>query len=225
MRKRLVDLFCGAGGATKGYQRAGFYVVGVDIAPQPHYCGDEFIQADALAFPLDGFDAAHASPVCKRFSQVTRTGVDPLTHPDQIAPLREHLAAAGLPYVIENVPGAPLINPTLLCGSMFDLDVRRHRHFETNWMLADHPWPCRHRIWSPRFVPNRSDRKRIPFAMASVVSVAGGGSGGVGGHVTDWRWAMGIEWMTRDELAQAIPPAYTEFIGAQLLAALEHADA
>lgn len=123
--------------------------------------------------------------------------------------------------MIENVPRAPLINPILLCGSMFDLDVRRHRTFEANWPLRDHHWPCRHGIWGRRFHPIRSDRKKNPNALARVITVAGHGNDGPGGRVDDWRRAMGIDWMTRDELAQAIPPVYTEFIGRQLIAHLE----
>jgi DNA (cytosine-5)-methyltransferase 1 len=218
---RLLDLFCGAGGAAMGYHRAGFEVVGVDIEPQSHY-PFEFTQADALAFPLDGFDAIHASPVCKRWSQVTRTSVDPESHPDTLTPIRERfLTEAIVPWVIENVPCAPLIDPIMLCGSMFDLDVQRHRLFETNWGLVDHHWPCRHGIWAPRYAPNRSDRKRNPNALARVTSVAGGGGGGHGQRMDDWKRAMGIDWMPRDRLAQAIPPAYTEFIGGQLLAHLD----
>ncbi len=240
-RPRLLDLFCGAGGAAMGYHRAGFEVVGVDIAPQPRY-PFPFYQADALAMTRDviegcwhesssksslpgmlaaclgHFDAVHASPVCKAFSQMTRTAAryGDKEHPDQIAPIRALLNDWGGPYVIENVPGAPLIDPTLLCGSMFDLDVRRHRLFETNWPMGDHDWGCRHRIWTPRFAPNRSDRRKNPSARARVVSVAGGGGGGHGQRADDWRRAMGIEWMNRDELAQAIPPAYTQWIGARL---------
>lgn len=214
-RPRLLDLFCGAGGAAMGYHRAGFEVVGVDINPQPHY-PFEFHQADAMAVPLDGFDAIHASPVCKAFSRITRTARTAPVHPDQITPLRPRLIASGLPYVIENVPGAPLVQPVMLCGSMFDLDVQRHRLFESNWGLRDHHWPCRHAIWTPRFHPNRSARKK-GGRKARVIVVAGHGNDGPGGRVADWREAMGIEWMTRDELAQAIPPAYTEFIGGQLL--------
>jgi DNA (cytosine-5)-methyltransferase 1 len=219
-RPRLLDLFCGAGGVAMGYHRAGFDVVGVDINPQPHY-PFEFHQADALTYPLDGFDAIHASPVCKAFSQITRTAPTAVEHPDQITPIRPRLEASGLPYVIENVPGAPLVDPILLCGSMFDLDVQRHRLFETNWGLTDHYWPCRHGIWAPRYHPNRSDRKKRPGALARVISVAGHGNDGPGGRVADWRRAMGIDWMTRDELAQAIPPVYTEWVGAQLLRTLE----
>lgn len=231
-RPRLLDLFCGAGGAAVGYDRAGFEVVGVDVEPQPRY-PFEFWQLDALAvldwlttgrwqcYSLAEIDAIHASPVCKRWSRVTRTaGVATDDHPDQITPLRPRLVTAGVPYVIENVPGAPLTDPILLCGSMFDLDVRRHRLFETNWGLKDHPWPCRHGIWGPRFHPNRSDRKKSG-RLARVIVVAGHGNDGPGGRVADWRRAMGMPWANRDEIAQAIPPAYTEFIGRQLIEALE----
>lgn len=197
-----------------GYNRAGFEVIGVDIDPQPRY-PFEFRQADALTYPLDGFDAIHASPVCKRWSQATRTGADPESYPDQLTPIRQRLRAVNCPYVIENVPGAPLVDPVVLCGSMFALDVRRHRHFEANWPLGC-DLPCVHHMWTPRFAPNRSDRKKRPHALASVIVVAGGGSGGYGGRVADWRIAMGIEWMTRKEMAQAIPPIYTEFVGHQL---------
>src|SRR4051812_17294288 len=121
----LLDLFCGAGGATKGYQRAGFHVVGVDISPQPNYCGDGFIQVDAIDFLEYGADALpytihaiHASPPCQRWSSKTR---NPENHPDLITPMRELLEETGLPYVIENVPRSPLVNPIQLCGSSFGL--------------------------------------------------------------------------------------------------------
>jgi DNA (cytosine-5)-methyltransferase 1 len=219
--RTVLDLFCGAGGAATGWHRAGFEVLGVDINPQPHY-PFEFVQADALTFPLEGFDVIHASPVCKRWSPVTRTHRNAPPAPDQIDPIRRRLAAAGVPYVIENVPEAPLIKPRILCGSMFDLDVRRHRAFEANWPLPDHHWPCRHRIWAPRFAPGRGDRQKRPGCLSRVVVVAGHG-GGFGQHADDWRRAMGIDWMNREELAQAVPPVYTEWIGAQLLAHLDGA--
>jgi DNA (cytosine-5)-methyltransferase 1 len=215
----LLDLFCGAGGAAMGYHRAGFDVIGVDHIPQPHY-PFPIVQADALAPPLDlaQFDAIHASPPCQAYSQITRTaGPKAKDHPDLVEPTRALLESSGLPWVIENVEGAPLHRPRTLCGSMFDLDVKRHRLFEANWPLQDHHWPCRHKIWGKRYAPNRSDRRRNPNARARVVSVAGGGGGGYGQRVDDWRRAMGIDWMVRHELAQAIPPAYTEFIGRQLL--------
>lgn len=212
-RPVLLDLFCKAGGAARGYADAGFEVIGVDIEPQRHY-PYTFVQGDALnpPFDLSKFDAIHASPVCKRFSKVTKTRVNPEIHPDQIAPIRALLETSGRPYVIENVPEAPLIDPITLCGSMFDLDVQRHRVFEANWPLAEHHWPCRHKIWAPRFTPARSTGRP---GRGKVVTVAGRGGWGVGQYAEDWRRAMQIDWMTVDELAQAIPPAYTEFIGRQ----------
>src|SRR5690348_15884104 len=106
-RPRLLDLFCGAGGASEGYHQAGIEVTGVDIRPQPHY-PFTFIQADALTFPLGGFDAIHASPPCQAFSQITCARGDPSAHPDLLTPIRERLAGQSAPSVIEYVPGAPL---------------------------------------------------------------------------------------------------------------------
>lgn len=221
-RERLIDFFCGGGGAAKGYHDAGFEVVGVDIEPQPDY-PYEFIQADAIemltdAFVtygntgfIDTFDAAHASPPCKRWTSMSH--LHDIDHPDLITPLRPLLEAFGRPWVIENVPRAPLHFPVLLCGSMFDppLDVRRHRLFETNWGLRYPDWPCRHRLWSPRFPSEDSRSTRL----ANVVGVYGGGR--YAGSDSLRKRAMGIDWLPRDRLAQAIPPAYTEFIGRQLL--------
>lgn len=210
VRPHLLDLFCGPGGATRGYQRAGLHVIGVDIAAQPRYCGDWFLQMDALRFPLDGFDAIHASPPCQAYSQMHGS-----TGPDLIGPIRERIEATGLPYIIENVQGAPLLldRTTMLCGSMFDLDVERHRLFETNWPLGDHDWPCRHGIWAPRYDVHDHGRRY----KSRVVPVYGTGGGKAAEH---WGKAMGIDWMTRAELAEAIPPAYTEWIGSRLIAHL-----
>lgn len=216
-RPRLLDLFCGAGGAAMGYHRAGFEVVGVDTAPQPRY-PFEFLQADALevvaTWDLTRFDAIHASPVCKAFTSMARLHPD-IEHPDQITPLRPLLQAAGLPYVIENVPGAPLIDPILICGSMFDppMDVRRHRLFESNWGLRNHHWPCRHKLWAKRFP---AEHRKTRGGMARVVGVYGGGR--YAGSDALRQRAMQIDWMSRDELTQAIPPAYTQWIGEQLAA-------
>lgn len=209
-RPRLLDLFCGAGGAAMGYSRAGFDVVGVDIKTQPRY-PFEFIQDDALEFmefvqdsPQD-FAAIHASPPCQAYSDLRhRTGVE---YPDLIALTRELLEATGLPYVIENVEGAPLHNPVVICGSSLGLGVggrqlRRHRLFETNWPLMAPP--CAH-------------------GGQSVVGVYGTGGGGQmtrgfkARGVAEAREALSTPWMTLAECAQAIPPAYTELIGHQLL--------
>ena len=131
---KALDLFCGAGGATKGLQRAGFYVVGVDINPQPRYCGNEFIQADALTFPLDGYDLIWSSPPCQGYIQ--RNKNLETKHPKLIEPIRQRLSASGTPYVIENVPGAPLLSPITLCGTSFDLKVLRHRIFESVFFIS-----------------------------------------------------------------------------------------
>ena len=138
MKPRLLDLFCGAGGAAMGYSRAGFEVVGVDINPQKNY-PFEFRQADAMEFlddldGLEGYAAVHASPPCQAYSAGSRmrTG-SAKVHPKLIEPIRDSLELLDISYVIENVVGAPLRRDFVLCGSMFDLPVRRHRIFETNW--------------------------------------------------------------------------------------------
>jgi DNA (cytosine-5)-methyltransferase 1 len=209
-RPRLLDLFCGAGGAAMGYHRAGFDVIGVDINPQNNY-PFEFHQADAMTFPLDGYDMVHASPPCQEYS-VTRSLHD-VAYPRLVAPTRERLREVGLPFVIENVVGADLIEPVTLCGSMFGLGVRRHRRFEVSGGLIMRP-KCRHDL------------------QPEPLDVTGGGptkpgrtrtTGGVSRkprNVREAGDAMGIGWMTRDELNEAIPPAYTQFLGEQLLSVL-----
>lgn len=219
---RILDLFCGAGGAAKGYADAGFEVTGVDIDPQPNY-PYPFRQCDALdALKILGpamasqFDAIHASPPCQGYSTQT---ADRSKHPRLIAEVRELLEQTGLPYVIENVEGAKkeMRDPVRLCGSSFGLDIRRHRYFETNWHL-DAPL-CDHGWQRPRF--RSLDMSMVRAGkLASVV--------GVHGHINypgefELRCqAMGIDWMTNAELVEAIPPAYTEFIGGQLLNLLRH---
>lgn len=192
-----------------GYHRAGFEVVGVDLEPQPHF-PFEFHQGDALTYPLEGFDAIHASPPCQAYTPLNAlTGYKHTL--DLVAPVRERLLASGVPFVIENVPGAPLVNYTLLCGTMFDLRVIRHRWFEV------HPYP----LLSPRScchsVPVAWRQVKAGFNQGLFVSV----TGNRGSYVSSR--AMDIDWMTGDELSQAIPPAYTEYIGRQLIAALENA--
>ncbi|HSX21340.1 MAG TPA: DNA cytosine methyltransferase [Gaiellaceae bacterium] len=210
-RPRLLDLFCCAGGAATGYARAGFEVVGVDIKPQPRY-PFEFHQADALTFSLDGFDAIHASPPCQPFSKSVKKIHRP-RHLDAIVATRELLVGSGLPYVIENVPGAPLLNPFQICGSALALRVFRHRLFESNVPIMG--LACVHG-WMPReFAPawNRT-------TLLRVLSISGGYQKG---HATldEHKAAMGVDWLvTSGELSEMVPPAYTEYIGAQLLAHL-----
>jgi len=231
MKPRLLDLFCGAGGAAVGYHRAGFDVVGVDIRPQPNY-PFEFVQDDFLRVQRDGalllwvrdwgIDAVHASPPCQAHSagkNMWKGRLPDDRHPELIGPTRELLIATGLPYVIENVVGAPLVDPVTVCGTSLGLGVKRHRLFESNVALMVPP---------------------CDGHAGFVVSVFGGGAlsrtpnrGGArdpetGRHSTMQRRVhvahdeakvhMGIDWMNRDELSEAIPPAYTELIGHQLLA-------
>lgn len=213
VKPRLLDLFCGAGGVSRGYAEAGFEVSGIDLRPQPNY-PYEFLQADALEYldthgPMVGFDAIHASPPCQAFTAYRRRGAGVGdSYPDLIAKTRRLLRATGLPYIIENVPGAPLDNPTQLCGSSFGLDVRRHRLFETNWPLLVPP--CNHSWQTPRFpqATNRTNQRRTVEVGVWRIPLE-----------TQQR-AMGIDWMTREELSEAIPPAYTRYIGGELRAQL-----
>lgn len=194
-----------------GYHRAGFDVIGVDIAPQPRY-PFPFFQADALWF-LEGLgpavDLIHASPPCQRFSKLTMRHGRQLEHPDLIGPVRELLLEAGVPYVIENVLRSPLVDAVRLCGSSFGLGVRRHRLFEASFPIV--PPPCDHVAQGP---------------AVRVYGKPGGSSkrDGLKFDGTDvWREAMGIDWMTSIELPEAIPPAYTEFVGRSWLAGRETA--
>jgi len=207
---KLLDLFCGAGGAAMGYHRAGFEVVGVDNRPQKNY-PFEFIEMDAFeALERFGphFDAIHASPPCQFYSVLTpsqRTQSEHRSlHADLIGFVREMLAASGKNYIIENVPGASKIldNPIRLCGSSFDLPIRRHRYFEVPWMPFRFLPVCKH----PRIavVPSGHSNHRKDGKRTS------------GNSVEQIRQAMDIGWMTGDELSQAIPPAYTEYIGKAL---------
>lgn len=207
----LLDLYCKAGGAAKGYERAGFKVVGVDHEPQPNY-PYEFHQADALTFPLDGFDAIHASPPCQHYTTLTKGtwGHKPNNHPDLIPPTRERLMAQSAPWIMENVSGAPLEDPVRLCGSSFGLGVQRHRLFESSFPIERAP-KCRH--------ADQPKRYRVfdhgTWHMSRVAPVYGHG-GGKAKEV--WSDAMGIDWMSQEELTQAIPPAYTEWLGERLMA-------
>jgi len=221
-RPRLLDLFCGAGGAAMGYHRAGFDVVGVDIAPQPNY-PFSFRQADALETlaRLDfvaQFDVIHASPPCQGYLNLTRQNkamgrlVD---HPNLIAEARAALFTAGRSYVIENVADArpALIDPVRICGTGLGLPLRRHRLFESNVPIAG--VPCDHKRFSePKYWtgwrPNGEKR------LSTVVQVYGNAGG-----KHEWPAAMGIDWATYDEIAEAIPPAYSEHVGRQLIQHLQ----
>jgi DNA (cytosine-5)-methyltransferase 1 len=229
-RPLLLDLFCKAGGAGKGYQLAGFDVVGVDRDPQPRY-PFEFIRADAIEFLAaggwQGFEAAHASPPCQAFSSMRALAIatgSTKQHPELVEPVRELLRSTGLPYIIENVPGAPLVDPVKLCGSSFGLDLRRHRLFESNIPLEAPR--CAHGWQEPRFEvrigqPNsRSNGKDRKNPLSPVVTVVGNSV-----LADEARRVMEMPWATRDECSQAVPPAYTHWLGMQLLFAVYQARA
>ena len=211
---KLLDLFSGAGGAARGYRNAGFHVTGVDYHVQPRYAGDEFIYDDAYDYVLlhsSSYDIIHASPPCQRYSAMAgRTGSH---YPDSIARTRAALQATGKPWVIENLPEAPLEDPIELCGTHFDLSaevqgetgrrwLRRHRHFESSLQLHEPTVGC----------------YCDTLPIGGVYGNGGGGAQTRGYKFTSEqaREAMEIDWMTRRELSQAIPPAYTTFIGVQL---------
>lgn len=207
MKPKLLDLFCGAGGASMGYYRAGFEVEGVDIKPQPHY-PFKFYQADALEFPLEGYDAYHASPPC----QLWAMGHNPARadYPDCITPIRERLKNTGKCWVIENVIRAPIRADFAITGDMVGLPlIRRKRHFETNW-------------WNGLLLSAKYEQ------TAPIITVTGTGtpSGTLKNYgrylkLYEFQEAMGIDWMPRRELSQAIPPAYTEYIGKYLIKAMK----
>lgn len=205
---RLLDLFSGAGGAGAGYARAGFSVVGVDIDPQPAYPFEHRVMdwREALS-DVSGFDAIHASPPCQGYSWSTRKGRED-RWPLLIGDVRDALVATGLPWVIENVPNArrDMREPVLLCGTMFGLGVIKHRLFESTvdlWPQPGHP------------------RCQGAIASGVAVTVAGHGGDSKDFRLSRWREAMGIDWMRdRHDLAEAIPPAYTEWVGGRLIASL-----
>lgn len=223
-KPRLLDLFCGAGGAAMGYSRAGFEVVGVDINPQPDY-PFEFHQADALEYlegVTMGFDAIHASPPCQPFTRaghLMRAQGGSTDEPDLVEPTRRLLrlvsdrhallakSGSPIPWVIENVEGAP-VEGVFLCGSSFGLEARRHRLFESNVLLLG--VHCRHRQQGRPIGVYGRPGDEVPHG------------GRTAKDVPEAQRALGIDWMPRwDELKLAIPPAYTEHIGRQLLAAIE----
>jgi len=226
---RLLDLFCGAGGAAAGYVRAGFTVVGVDHKPQPRYLlsgATEFVQADALEYLAEHgreFDAIHASPPCQAYSRCSNMPWAK-DHPDLLPATLDALEAVGVPWVVENVPGAPFHGRQVveLCGTMFGLGTRRHRLFAASFFLFGCTNPCRHRKGDLTIAGNRfcvlgepvqsyacsdgSTRHRNRLVTSAIAGVA-----------------MGVDWMTRASLSQAIPPAYTMFLGRQLADAVRAA--
>jgi len=224
MRKpKILDLFCGAGGCAAGYSRAGFDVVGVDLHPQPYY-PFEFYQADALDYLAEHgceFDAIHASPPCQAYSvlsHLSRPG-----HKALVVETRAGLIASGKPYIIENVPGAPLLAPLLLCGSMFGLktesgaQLRRHRLFETSFFVLT-PGECNHSDQTIGIFGNKARDTAAEKRHYSKSKDSRGRPSGIKFSLNDAQCAMGIDWMPFRYLSQAIPPAYTEYIGKQLRA-------
>lgn len=204
---RLLDLFCCAGGAAEGYTQAGFQVTGVDISPQPNY-QDDFIQADVMALTVDflrSFDAIHASPPCQHYSPLN--AYNHKDYPDLIEPVRAMLVASGRPYIMENVPQAPLLNPTILCGGMFNLRVYRHRGFETSFAAS-----------APEHMPHVAICARNGYLPSDGQNMTVSG----GRHSEAWRARaaveMGLPWTkTIREVCEAIPPAYTKHLGLQMM--------
>lgn len=205
-RPLLLDLYCCGGGASLGYEQAGFEVVGIDIEPQPKYKGT-FIQSDAIDYLKNNwhlFDAIHASPPCQGYSKASmQFRINGKTYPDLIEATRIELIKTRKPYIIENVPGSPLINPVELCGSMFGLRTYRHRLFESNFTInvPEHP----------KHIAKNTKMGRKPKPDEFIQYV---------GHFSGVREVAemtGLTWLGQYELAQSIPPQYTKFIGEQLL--------
>jgi DNA (cytosine-5)-methyltransferase 1 len=229
-KPRLLDLFCGAGGAAVGYARAGFDVVGVDLHPMPRY-PFEFIQADAIEYLsetlAEGFDLIHASPPCQAYSIMRNLPwLKGREYWDSIPPTRAALEAMGKPWVMENVVGAP-VDGIFLCGTMFGLrqpdggPEYRHRLFESTVFMLAPGHPKHHEAVRPGPLPGDRARRLSGHGNADQWrsrSLDNGGHGTKGRQ--DWGQSLGIDWMRSADLAQAIPPAYTEWIGRQLLAAI-----
>lgn len=210
---RCLDLFCCAGGATRGLQLAGYHVTGVDIRPQPHYVGERFVQDDAMAWlrgerePLDSFDLVWASPPCQRYSVLTPTAYK-AGHPDLLPVVLDLLRHQGVPYIAENVEGTQSMmrNPIVLCGSMFGLNIWRHRWFEIGNTDAFFLLPSCNHSFKPVLISGRGmsiENGRHVTESSKAVKMA----------------AIGIDWMTIKELDEAIPPAYSQFLAEQILAA------
>ena len=209
---RCLDLFCCAGGAGVGIARAGFEVVGMDIAPQPEY-PFEFIQGNALEANLSGFDFVWASPPCQCFTKYGNCRPNLADkYEDLIDATRQKLTAWGGAWIMENVVGAPLRNPIMLCGSMFGLDVRRHRLFESSMVLK--AGTCNHKMWEPNRYPGGRSRERghASFLCRGTVEI-----GRWNIPIETQKKAMGIDWITDlRKLSESIPPAYSEFLARQV---------
>jgi len=226
---RALDLFCGAGGATKGLQLAGFHVTGVDIKPQPRYCGDAFHQADAMTFPLEGYDLIWASPPCQGYSIMRNLPwLKDREYPMLIPDVRRRLQESGALYIIENVNQARRTVKLLeglqggfLCGTMFGLPIYRHRRFETNfhWFAPAHP---RHEdsISSGRYLKGRARDAAFSSWPGRRDGPTGIGTKASRTH----KAAMGVDWMKSPEATQAIPPLYAKHIGEYAIMALTHAE-
>jgi DNA (cytosine-5)-methyltransferase 1 len=219
-RPLLLDLFCCEGGAAMGYHRAGFDVIGVDIVPQPRY-PFPMVVADALTPPFDlsRFDVIHASPPCQLYTVANNIHGN-TDHPDLVAPTRDLLRASGVSWIIENVPGAPLLSPVTICGQALGIGVKRHRLFESNMMLFGTQCPKGHPgDWVSVFGHTVLERGHV------IGKAKGGGNTIKRRHlgVERGRVAMDMHWASRGGLSEAIPPAYTEFIGRQLIDQLERA--
>lgn len=220
MKPVVIDAYCGAGGAARGYQHAGFEVYGIDINPQPDYCGDLFIQGDVLEvlprLNLSRVSLLHGSPPCQSSTALTKGTNKGRVYPELIEPTRELFLTTGLPFVIENVQGAKVRRDVVLCGEMFGLDVVRHRYFEIEGAFVEQPEHVPHRGRVRGW--NHGVYHDGPYFAVY-------GEGGGKGSIQEWQDAMGIHWTSdRKAIAEAIPPAYTEYIGRQLLAAMGEID-
>lgn len=214
---KVLDLFCGAGGASTGYHRAGFEVTGVDVKHGKRY-PFKYLRLDVRELQpsdLAEYDLIHASPPCQTHSITRNLRIaqgNSTSKLDLLEPTRKLLEASGKPYIIENVPGAPLINPVQLCGSSFKLKVRRHRHFESNMKLAGSI--CNHKEQGkPIGVYGAMNDTAQGLDKTTGKYVIGGSTAKT---IEEAREAMGIDWMIWGELVEAIPPVYTEYLGRQV---------
>lgn len=206
-----LDLFCCAGGVAEGLSRAGYQVVGVDIKPQPRY-PFAFVQANVMNLSFANFDLVWASPPCQRYTDLAKRNGNSEDWPDLIEPVRNKLIRSGCKYVIENVEGAPLNPNVMLCGTMFPgLRVLRHRLFEANFPIPQPPHGAHPKV-------HTFDKRKSHFGrtneMVDFVQVTGGGNCTLAAAQD----AMGIDWMTKAEINEAIPPAYAEYIGRAAIA-------